>query len=57
MSRHLRTAQPALSLAVVQYADSPDRCTIYPPDATGDERLSTWLSANRDAFVDLDTMR
>jgi len=46
-----------LSLTVVRYADGPDRCTIYPPNATGDARLSTWLSADYGAFVDLASMQ
>ncbi|WP_324663759.1 DUF7511 domain-containing protein [Haloarcula sediminis] len=46
-----------LSLTVVRYADEPDRCTIYPPEATGDARMSTWLSADYGAFVDLAAMQ
>jgi len=46
-----------LSLTVVRYEDEPDRCTIYPPSATGDARLSTWLSADYEAVVDLATMQ
>ena len=46
-----------LSLTVVRYADGPDRCTIYPPEATGDARMSTWLSADYGSFVDLDAMQ
>ena len=46
-----------LALTVVRYTDSPDRCTVYPPGAAGDTRMSTWLSADRSAFVDLDTAR
>jgi hypothetical protein len=46
-----------LSLTVVRYTDGPDRCTLHPPDASGDARLSTWLSANRSAFAPLDAMR
>jgi len=46
-----------LALTVVRYADSPDRCTVYPPGADGDARMSTWLSADRSAFVELDTAR
>lgn len=42
---------------VVSYPDAPDRCTIFPPDATGVARMSTWLTADRDAFVDLATVR
>ncbi|MFC6757479.1 MULTISPECIES: DUF7511 domain-containing protein [Haloarcula] len=46
-----------LSLTVVRYADGPDRCTIYPPDMTGDARMSTWLSADYEAVVGLSSMR
>jgi len=46
-----------LSLTVVRYTDGPDRCTLHPPDASGDARLSTWLSADRSAFAALDAMR
>ncbi|MDS0283651.1 DUF7511 domain-containing protein [Haloarcula onubensis] len=46
-----------LALTVVRYADGPDRCTMYPPDLTGDARLSTWLSADHGVFVDLAAMR
>ncbi|MBX0287306.1 DUF7511 domain-containing protein [Haloarcula salinisoli] len=53
------TDRPAvdLSLTVVRYADGPDRCTIYPPDATGDVRMSTWLSVDYGAVVDLTSMQ
>jgi len=53
------TDRPAieLSLSVVRYADGPDRCTIYPPDATGDARMSTWLSADYGAVRDLASVR
>jgi len=47
----------ALSLTVVRYADGPDRCTIYPPETNGDARMSTWLSADYGAFVDLASMQ
>jgi len=46
-----------LSLTVVRYADGPDRCTIYPPNATGDARMATWLTADRAAFVDCHSVR
>jgi hypothetical protein len=41
-----------LRSTVVHYSDGPDRCTIYPPEASGVARLSTWLSADQSAFVD-----
>jgi len=46
-----------LSLTVVRYEDGPDRCTVYPPNATGDAQLSTWLSVDYEAVVDLATMQ
>ena len=46
-----------LSLTVVRYADGPDRCTVYPPETSGDARMSTWLSADRSVFVDLASMQ
>ncbi len=42
---------------IVSYPDGPDRCTIFPPDATGVTRMSTWLTANCDAVVDLASVR
>jgi len=53
------TDRPAveLSLTVVRYTDGPDRGTIYPPESGGDARMSTWLSADRAAFVDLAAMQ
>ncbi|WP_236044707.1 DUF7511 domain-containing protein [Haloarcula nitratireducens] len=46
-----------LSMTVVQYGDASDRCTVYPPGLSGVARMSTWLSADRSAFVGLDAMR
>ena len=42
---------------VVEYDDKPDECTIYPPNATEERLVTTWLSAGGDAFVGLDEMR
>ena len=46
-----------LSMTVVQYSDGPDRCTIYPPGLSGVARMSTWLSADRSLFVDIDSIQ
>ncbi|MFC4542635.1 hypothetical protein ACFO5R_11960 [Halosolutus amylolyticus] len=42
-----------LESVVVRYEDRPDRCTIVPRDCTESSRLTTWLSADIDVFVDL----
>ena len=43
----------ALRMITVAYADAPDESTIYPPDATGMDRMTTWITASDDAVVDL----
>lgn len=52
-----RPDAPRLELALVRYADRPDRCTIHPPDATGVERMSTWISVDRSLVLDVGSMR
>lgn len=46
-----------LEAIVVRYEDRPDRCTITPRECPEGDRLTTWLSADIDAFVDLEAMR
>jgi len=41
----------------VRYDARPDRCTVYPPGLSGAARMSTWLTADADAFVDLEAVR
>jgi hypothetical protein len=50
-------AHPAAGLrfVLVEYTDGPDRCTVRPPDPTA--VTTTWLTADRDDFVDLSTCR
>ena len=50
-------APPALVSTVVTYADSPDRRTVYPPGLSSVARMSTWFTADDDAFVDVSEMR
>jgi hypothetical protein len=44
---------PVLSSTVVCYRGRPDRRTVYPPGLSSVARMSTWLTADDDAFVDL----
>ena len=46
-----------LESIVVRYEDRPDRCTLTPRECPDGDRLTTWLSADIDAFVDLEAMR
>ncbi|GAA0223837.1 hypothetical protein ACFFQF_09180 [Haladaptatus pallidirubidus] len=45
-----------LSSVVVEYNGEPDRCTIYPTEATRLQRMANWMTADADAFVPLDEM-
>ncbi|WP_227352903.1 DUF7511 domain-containing protein [Haladaptatus salinisoli] len=46
-----------LSAVVVGYDDRPDRCTIFPTEATRLQRMARWITADADAFVSLDERR
>ena len=46
-----------LALRVVEYPDAPDRCTVYPLGLGDHERMTHWISADRDAFVSLALQR
>lgn len=46
----------AFTGVVVPYDDAPDELTIYPTDATDEELLTTWVSAQEDSYVDLSEM-
>jgi hypothetical protein len=46
-----------LSCTLVRYDGEPDRVTVYPADASGVERMATWLTADADACHDVDEMR
>lgn len=46
-----------LESIVVRYENRTDRCTITPRECTDADRLTTWLSADIDAFVALEEMR
>lgn len=43
----------SLESIVVRYEDRPDRCTIAPRECSEADQLTTWLSADVRAFVDL----
>lgn len=38
---------------VVEYDDRPDQCTVYDPETTGLDRMSSWITVDRDAVMDL----
>lgn len=46
-----------LDAKLVRYADRADRLTLHPSDADDVELMATWLTADADAFVELDERR
>ena len=53
-----RDEQPRrLESTVVRFDGRADRRTIYPPGLERVPRMSTWLSADDDSFVDLAAVR
>lgn len=55
-----RKATPArerLVSVVVERDREPDECTIYPADATGEELMTNWMTAEAGSYVELDAMR
>ncbi|WP_158056270.1 DUF7511 domain-containing protein [Halorussus halophilus] len=46
-----------LRSVVVNYEDRPDRRTVYPGGLSSVERMSTWLTADATAFIELDDAR
>mgnify|MGYP000574834820 CR=1 FL=1 len=48
---------PALAAEVVVSQDGPAECTLFPADATGLARLTTWITAEEGSFVSLEDRR
>jgi hypothetical protein len=47
--------QPRIDIGseIIEYDDRPDECTLFPRSVgTRDERMTVWLTARGDAFVD-----
>lgn len=43
---------------VEEYDDKPSQCTMYPkPESGHGRRLSSWITASGEAFVDRDELR
>lgn len=46
-----------LEAELVRYPDGPDRVTVHPSGVDGVALMSTWLTADADAFVSLGAVR
>jgi hypothetical protein len=50
------TADPprgGVRAVVERYRDEPNQCTIFPATVDGDERVTTWITAETPWYVDL----
>lgn len=43
--------------ARIETQDGREECTLFPADADADDLVTTWLTAEGDAFVDLPDYR
>ena len=53
----LETETIELVDATVENDGAPDECAIFPKDASETELMTTWISAQGDSFVALESMR
>ena len=51
------TRVEVLDSTLVTNTDGPDRRTVFPRGLTSVARMSTWLTANESAFVDVEEHR
>lgn len=50
-------AAPNVVAAVETRENGPDECTLFPCDAEDVDLMTTWITAQEDSFVDLESMR
>jgi hypothetical protein len=48
---------PLLAAEVIVSQNSPAECTVFPPDATDRERMTTWITAKEGSFISPEDMR
>lgn len=48
---------PSLTAKIIDPHNRLAECTIFPRTATEAERMTTWITAEGDSFVDLEAMR
>lgn len=49
--------RPRLKHRTLSRSDAPNRCTVFPAEASGVPRMSTWLTVDAGCLVDLERMR
>lgn len=51
------SSSPLLEHITVENDDAPDECAIFPCEATENELLTTWVTAQEGSYVDLESIR
>ncbi|WP_255196086.1 DUF7511 domain-containing protein [Halorarius litoreus] len=54
---HPSTAPEGLTATLVRYTDGPDQLTIHPSEADDVTLMGSWVTADADDFVELDSVR
>ncbi|AQL44342.1 hypothetical protein BV210_17175 [Halorientalis sp. IM1011] len=47
----------SITAKIVPVRDGTAECTLYPPNVSGVELMTTWITADEDSFVSLGEMR
>lgn len=47
----------SITAKIVPARGGTAECTLYPPDVSGVELMTTWITAGEDSFVSLEEMR
>lgn len=56
-SHHADSEPTPLDYVTVENDDAPDECAIFPREASDDVLTTTWITAQADSFVSLESMR
>ena len=48
---------PAIEHITVENDDEPNECALFPQDASENELLTTWITAQEGSYVDLESTR
>lgn len=49
--------EPDLEAEILEHDGRLDECTLFPPDASEEERETKWIAALEDSYVDVEECR
>ncbi|SEH12694.1 hypothetical protein SAMN04487967_0920 [Natronorubrum sediminis] len=56
-SHHAESEPTTLDSVTIENDDAPDECAIFPRGVSDDILTTTWITAQADSFVSLESMR